>query len=276
MEAEAGAQVQPLRLPRAEDLMQREREALSRALRAATESWPPAAALGLALERTLSARTPEELPAMPGAVTYRLADAPVLMAVQAELAAALVCLSLGGPPPAEVDADLTPVDLAVLDASVGPALAAVAASLGLPEGEGVERLALGAREAALELGGPVAGGLLRAPRVAGRALVVVAQEAVRQALARPGPTLADDPRALLGARVEVEARIAGARVPLAEMLAVEVGDVVLLDGPISRQVGVYVGGRQVARGRPGAKGGRMAVRITDVQDLRAGGISHGE
>jgi flagellar motor switch/type III secretory pathway protein FliN len=270
------AALQPIRLPRADELTRREQQALRRRLRDALAGWLDDAEGRVGLHMTLRADGSEQVPALPEALTYRLQQAPVLISVQPELAAALVCVSLGDSAPREVDAHLTPVDLAVLEVTILPALEALAAALSLPAGGPLQRLGLGAREAAAQLDGPAVGALLHSPHLAGGGLVLVAQEAVRQALAQPGPSLADDPRPLLQARVTAEARVSGARVPLVEMLAAEAGDVVLLDGPISREIRLFVGDTEVARGRPGARSGRMAVRITAAGTIPPGGRRHGE
>lgn len=270
------ATLQPIRLPRADALTQREQQALRRRLRDALAGRLEDAQGRLGLDMTLKADGSEQVPALPGALTYRLQRAPVLMAVQPELAAALVCASLGQSPSGDPQAHLTPVDLAVLEVTVRSALEAVVAALGLPAGGPLERLDLAAPEAAAGLDPPVLGALLHWPGVAGRAALLFAEQPLRRALAEPGPSLADDPRPLLQARVTAEARVSGARVPLVEMLAAEAGDVVLLDGPISREIGLYVGDTEVARGRPGARSGHVAVRITHADSLRAGGTRHGE
>ncbi len=259
--------MKPLSLPRAEEPTQREWGRLQEYLEAAMQGWEAAAKAGLMVERLLRADRPEELPAMPGAVTYRLTGAPVFLALQPELAAALVCLRLGADLPGEPGTALTAVDLAVLDTAVSPCLAAMASALEIGAGVTAERLEMGPREAVSRLAAAVVGALLRSPRVRGRGIVLVTQQAMREAFAGPGPRLAENPGALMAARVEAQARMRGACVPLAELLMAEVGDVVMLGGSADKEVGLYVGDAELAKGRPGARDGRMAVRITDVTSL---------
>jgi len=272
----AGTEVKPIGLPQAEEPTEREWARLRQSLDSAMQGWRAGAQAEIAVERLLQAARLEDLPAMPGAVTYRLTDAPLLMALQPELAAALVCLCLGAEPPHQPDAALTAVDFAVLDTAVSPCLEAIASSLEIERSAPPERLTMGPREAMSYLGGPVVGGLLHSQRVRGRGAVMVQQQAMREALAERGPGLAENPGALMAARVAVEARMTGACVPLAELLTAEVGDVVILGGSVAREVGLYVGGNELAGGQPGAKGGRMAVRITNVTSLEEGGASDGE
>lgn len=72
------------------------------------------------------------------------------------------------------------------------------------------------------------------------------------------------PPALAAVEVEVSARLGAADVPLAELLAIEVGDVIPLGAPVGAAVTVHVEDAPRLRGWLGRSGDRLAVRLIGV------------
>jgi flagellar motor switch protein FliM len=60
----------------------------------------------------------------------------------------------------------------------------------------------------------------------------------------------------------VTARLAPTWVDMKHLVDLGVGDVLLLDNRVSDDVEVLVGAKTVMRGRPGSRGGRLAIKIT--------------
>jgi hypothetical protein len=65
-------------------------------------------------------------------------------------------------------------------------------------------------------------------------------------------------------KAQVEICAVGPEMTVAEIADLEPGDVVLLGQSALAEVGVIIAGRQVARAQPGAKGDRLALRITGI------------
>jgi flagellar motor switch protein FliM len=72
------------------------------------------------------------------------------------------------------------------------------------------------------------------------------------------------PRHLEEVRITVAARLGQSDVPLADLLAIEVGDVIPLDAPTGEPLVLYVEDKLSARGVLGSKNGNLAVRVSDV------------
>jgi len=64
-------------------------------------------------------------------------------------------------------------------------------------------------------------------------------------------------------RLPVWVKLGEARIRLRELLALEVGDVLLLDRRVHEPLEVYVGKRVKMRGLPGRSGRRLAVKVTE-------------
>ena len=80
---------------------------------------------------------------------------------------------------------------------------------------------------------------------------------------RPEPhaSARDLPPHLEEVRVQLSARLGAADVPLAELLAIEVGDVIPLDVETTEGVRIWIEDREVASARLGSKHGNLAVAI---------------
>ncbi len=61
--------------------------------------------------------------------------------------------------------------------------------------------------------------------------------------------------------MEVRAEIGAIDVPIADVLALRSGDLVVMGGPASAGIALYVDGTPVERGRPGRSGQRRAVQV---------------
>lgn len=252
------ASVKPFRPPAVETLTLRERSHLRDRLEGGVARWRWATELGLRV-------TALDQDAGSGAGDDRLVGwyarlQPVALWLHAEPAAAIVCLSVGAPLPRQLQSRLTAVDLAVLDLWARQALGALVTVLDeSPVGE-VARI------------DQHAGALWDDEEPMMRAKLTWAGEraagviAVGSRLARSpretGPTLGDFPGVLAQAPVTLEARLDGPRLALADLLTLQCGDVVLLGKKTAVEVGFYTGDMIIARGRPGARGSRMAVRLT--------------
>jgi flagellar motor switch protein FliM len=70
-------------------------------------------------------------------------------------------------------------------------------------------------------------------------------------------------------RMPVAVRLRPSMVSVNDLANLQVGDVLLLDNPVSEDVAVFVGDKKVFMGRPGALAGRLAIRV--VKSLRGGG-----
>ncbi|GIW07963.1 MAG: flagellar motor switch protein FliM [Dehalococcoidia bacterium] len=71
---------------------------------------------------------------------------------------------------------------------------------------------------------------------------------------------------LQSVRVPVTVCLGEARIPIADVLALEVGDVLTLDTLVTKPLAVKVGSRPKFTGVPGTLGKHLAVRIEDVLD----------
>lgn len=256
------AEVTPLRPPAADEPAERQLRELAAALSSALATWGGAGLMGMQLAQVTRASAPDQLCAAAGAVAWRMQALGV--ALPPALAASLVCLSLGGQPDDE-GGPLTGLDLAVLDIWARRALGAVAERLELEPGA-AERASIAEMRA--EWPGPTA--VAHVPSAAGEALLLLGWDQVARVRGAGGPRLGDHPGLLRGLRVPVEARLGGADLPLADLLAAAEGDVVMLGGQADAAVGLYVGGHRIARGRPGVRSGKMAMKVdhTDEPALR--------
>lgn len=254
---EAGAQVEALRPPPVEELTVGERGRLRAALGGAVESWPRADAIGLRVAQLRRAAAPE---VGDGGAWFRAAGAPVALGLTPRAAVSLVCVSLGAAMPAEPKDRLSGMDVAVLEAWAGRALPALAEALGVGPAEELERVRGCPRGLAGVEGEVVVGELAFAGEVPAGTILVAAEHA-RGGEAGGRATLGDHPGALLRARVMAEAVIRTGGVALAELLALEVGDVLVLGPKGEVEAQLVAGGAVVGAGRPGARGGARAVRI---------------
>lgn len=258
------ARVERFRPPAADAPSARERERLRARLEGAVGRWRWATELGL---RIAGLEAPSRANAG-GAICWRAEAAPLALMLEAEPAAALVCLNVGAELPEAPQTRLSEVDAAVLDLWARRALTAVGAALdGALTGE-VRRLAAG--EAAHGDQPLIAATLAWAGERSAGSLLAGAALAQRQS--EPGVALGARPEALLDAPVRLGARIDGPELPLAELLTLSEGDVVLLGRKTAIEVALAAADVTVATGRPGAQGGRMAVRLSWTCDAlqRAG------
>jgi len=239
---------EPIHLPDAEDLTAVQWRRMRESVVSATSAWPHA---GLMTMRAA------------GTARIDSADELQFVSLPPRLAASLVVLTVGGQPADDEDGPLTTLDLAALDIWAGEALRDALARLGL-DGGGVRRIEPELLVEAMQW--PALATVVDS--AVGEAQLVVGLQALREVMTPPGPRIGDNPRALLGVQVRAEARLAGADVPLANLLTAGIGDVVVLGESATQPVGLYVGGREVASGRPGIRGGQAAVRIEHVEDLR--------
>lgn len=91
------------------------------------------------------------------------------------------------------------------------------------------------------------------------------------ALPASAPTRVPLPRHLNAIEVQLAARFEVAEVPLAELLALEPGDVIPLSAPATHPLELCVDGHPFARALLGQRGGRMAARIAAVQPIQPPG-----
>lgn len=77
-----------------------------------------------------------------------------------------------------------------------------------------------------------------------------------------------------GVPIEITVHVGTARPTIAELLALGPQSVLKLDAEVDDPVALYVGDKLIARGileeQEGAKAGQLAVRLTEVADLRGG------
>lgn len=78
------------------------------------------------------------------------------------------------------------------------------------------------------------------------------------------PLAGEAPRHLAPVDLDLSVHLGGTEVPLAELLAIEVGDVIPIDARVGDQVEIEVEETICARGRFGARNGRLAVVIEEV------------
>jgi len=264
VEHDPTGRAEAFRPPRADELSERDWARLRSGLTAAVDGLDGTIETGLRLAE-ISREARDEPHVADGEIWYEATGVPLALALRPEMAAALVCVSLGSPAPDQPAPDLSDVDLAVLDVWARQALQAIAASFQVATGVGARRRAGPSEELAQGDRGCVAADLAWAgDRPAGSILLsrqlVCADEPT-------GPALAETPELLLGAPVTVCATIDGPRLPLVELLGLEVGDVVLLGPKGELEVSLAVGSLPIATGRPGARSERMAVRLTRIAVL---------
>ncbi len=80
--------------------------------------------------------------------------------------------------------------------------------------------------------------------------------------AKAGPAIQGSAEMINALSLPVTVRLRPTRVDMKHLVDLAVGDVLLLDNPVSEDVEVLVGKKPVMRGRPGSHGGRLAVKIT--------------
>ncbi len=80
--------------------------------------------------------------------------------------------------------------------------------------------------------------------------------------AKAAPAL---PRHLEEVRIGVAARLGQSEIPLSDLLAIEVGDVIPLQSPVEEPLVVFMENRPGAHGVLGSKNGNLAVRVIDVE-----------
>ena len=77
-----------------------------------------------------------------------------------------------------------------------------------------------------------------------------------------------------GVPIEITVHVGAARPTIAELLALGPQSVLKLDAQVDDPVSLYVGDKLIARGileeQEGTKAGQLAVRLTEVADLRGG------
>lgn len=254
---------EPIELPDATDLTAAQWKAMRQSVVSATSAWPHADLMTMRAANTTRIASADELHLAAGAALWLAPRAPALIALPPRLAACLVVLTVGGKPTADEDGPLTTLDLAVLDTWASETLRDALARLGL-DGAEVRRIAPDSLSETMQL--PALATTVDS--AVGEAKLIVGLQALREAMTPTGPRIGDSPHVLLGIRIRAEARLAGADVPLADLLTAGVGDVVVLGEIATQPVGLYVAGREVASGRPGMRGGRAAMRIEHVEDLR--------
>ena len=83
-----------------------------------------------------------------------------------------------------------------------------------------------------------------------------------------------DTNPFTGVPIEITVHVGTARPTIAELLALGPQSLLKLDAQVDDPVSLYVGDKLIARGileeQEGAKAGQLAVRLTEVADLRGG------
>lgn len=83
-----------------------------------------------------------------------------------------------------------------------------------------------------------------------------------------------DSNPFTGVPIEITVHVGTARPTIAELLALGPQSLLKLDAQVDDPVSLYVGDKLIARGileeQEGAKAGQLAVRLTEVADLRGG------
>ena len=259
---EAHADATAFRPPAVEELTDAERRSLRAKLGEVVEGWPGGAEIGVQVSAVT--RIPPGAQFREGdhcAAWYRTAGAAVALGLHADAAVRLLCANLGAPVDADAPGTLSELDLALLDAWAAQALPEVASTLfGRPSGE-----VLRPGNAPDDLAG--GGALLVAElmhageRAAG--VLLLGEELLPQQTPLDRTTLGDDPGLLLNATLDVEALIATDGVPVAELLQIEPGDVLVVGDKQAVEARLAVGEMLLARARPGARSGVRALRITE-------------
>lgn len=244
--------------PAADDLNASEWARLRSRLSGVVDGWAWSTETGL---RLADIERLDDMPTDGGRVWYEAQDEPLALGLTETLSDALVALTLGGGVPDGPRAKLTGVDLAVLDLWAGRALEAVAGALAL------------APTRVRRFGGPPAGMSVAEPPLAGVRLqwagkadggrLVVGLSAVRGGDTEERARLGERPGPLLEVAVRVAARMRGPDLSLADVVELEVGDVIVMGDKDEVRVDLHVGEARVAHGRPGVRGGQMAVRVIE-------------
>lgn len=258
---EPGVHAERYRPPPVNALSRSEHERLHSCLSGAVSAWEGAAETGLRLDRLTEVECADDLPTIGRSVEYAARDAGLSLILAPALCGAVICASLGTAPEDD-ERPLTETDLAILDLWAQRALRRVGRALGTEAVGGVTRRA-GATSELLEADGLVVGEL--AHNCTGGApvgLVGVEREMARSRSDDEGRTLADAPEILLAGSIRFDAVIAGPSLPINDLLGIEEGDLLLLGPKTGTEAALTVEDRQFAAGRPGAKSGRRALRLT--------------
>jgi flagellar motor switch/type III secretory pathway protein FliN len=256
---DADANVAAFRPPPVTALSDEECRKLRATLAGVVESWRGGIETGLRVPR-IHQPGEDEGCGHEGDLWFRAGAAPIALALSPAAAAAILCVNLGAPMPDEPDGALSEIDLRLLDAWAERAVSELAGALaGGPPGEVLRRTSpppdiIGQQKpqvrAELTFAGEMRAGEIH----------LAADLARRRwgASARLG----DSPEVLLQARLDVGAAIAAEPVPLPDLLALEEGDVLLLGPKNSVEAELVAGETVVAAGRPGARMGMRALRVT--------------
>lgn len=272
-------EVAAFRPPPVEQLTESECSRLIAVLAGVVDGWRGAVEVGIRLGEF------EQHNADPGPTSvaddlwFHASATPIALGLTPEAAVSLLCVNLGAEMPAAPDAELTAVDLALLEVWAGRAVSELATALGAgPAGEVVRRrgtpgeLIAETQDVVVSAGLTFSGGM---PAGA----VLVGAEVARTREKRPPVRLGDRPGLLLQARLTVNATIATDPVPLCELLSLEKGDVLLLGDKAGIEATLTASECVVASGRPGAQEGTRALRIMGglliEREHRLGEISDG-
>jgi len=257
------ASIRLFRPPAVEALTARERSRLRDRLEGGVARWRWATELGLrvtALDQVGAGSRADD----DQLVGWCARLQPLALWLHPELAAAIVCLSVGAPLPRQPQSRLTEVDLAVLDLWAHQALGVLGSALDEPLIGEVDHIDQHAGASCGDKKPMVLAELTWAGERPAGALLIASRPA--RFTRETGPTLGDFPEVLAQAPVTLDARLDGPRLALADLLTLGCGDVVLLGRKAAVEVGLFAGDTMVARGRPGARGSRMAVRLTWTRD----------
>ncbi len=259
---QADARVAAFRPPPVEELSDEERRRLRSTLAGVVDSWRGAIEVGLHVaELRRQDEPPVGAEAADGGPWFRTGAAPVALGLTPAAAVSLLCVSLGARMPVEAETRLSEMDLRLLGAWAGRAVPELVAALGAGAPGEVLQRAECPRELGAKSGSVIVAELTFAAELPAGAIVLGAELARKRDAARR-VTLGDDPTALLAASVTAEAVIATDGVPLSELLAIEVGDVLLLGDKGAVEAQVMAADAVVARARPGARAGLRALRVT--------------
>jgi flagellar motor switch protein FliM len=209
---------------------------------------------------------PAQSPAPPAIVRFEISRQPGWLVWDAASAVAAVESALGaGPPAAEPAARaLSAVERASLRRMLAGAITRLAGALGLSAAsltvpESVEAI-LGDGGASADPQRLALHLALEAPT--GASVLKLYLPGFQPAAPRSARELANAvPAHLHGVSLELAARLGSSDVPLREMLALEVGDVIPLSTPVGEVLRVYVEGEPCAVARLGRKDGNLAIRI---------------
>jgi flagellar motor switch protein FliM len=209
-----------------------------------------------------------------GAVCDGVAGISVLT-LDALSAVAIAEVALGADESATPEArGLTPLEKNVLDRLLVRALERALQSLQITakDGRAVANRALMARE--IGAGGDPRRFALRIPLAIGttRAVVHLLLAGVKVPASKPAPALLAAkhakklalPAEIAPTNVDLCAVLARTDILLSELLALEPGDVITLDGAPGQTIGIEIEGQLRARARFGVRDARLAVRIQEI------------